>query len=248
MQEYYTKLKEGVDPQNAEQSAFETMDPYFIEAVTDGKDDTLTLLANLKKRLQDYFRFYASDVDLFEIVEVETEHSLSLPDTDDTYVMRLDLLARFRRGPYAGELALIDHKFVWDFYREDALSLNAQMPIYLGILQQEGIYPAFGMMNQIRTRVNKKKEMSTDDMFRRSIVKPSQAEIVQVFSEELLIANRVGRLKSLPVEVWETEAPRNMNNMTCPFCQFASLCKADLSGQDTRLMQKMDFDRRDEDA
>jgi hypothetical protein len=132
---------------------------------------------------------------------------------------------------------------VYDFYREDALSMNAQMPKYLGILNANGVSVSHAILNQIRTRVNKTKPMLTEDMFRRSDITPTPAEIKNIFSEELLVANRIQELRELDDPfLWESRVTRNMGTMTCPMCPYVSLCKSDLMGQDTRLQKMMDFE------
>lgn len=239
---YYEALKNGESISLAGESAFKVLEPYFAQAVASGDEDAITLLTQLKIRLQDYFKHYTTDAVAWDILEVEQEYRTTLPSGME-YAMRLDLLVRPKSGPFMGELVLVDHKFVYDFYREDALSMNAQMPKYLGILNANGVSVRHAILNQIRTRVNKTKPMATVDMFRRSDITPTPAEIKNIFSEELLVANRIQGLRELDDPfLWESKVTRNMGTMTCPMCPYVSLCKSDLMGQDTRLQKMMDFE------
>ncbi len=47
--------------------------------------------------------------------------------------------------------------------------------------------------------------------------------------------------KLLPVEEWEEKCSRVLSTMVCKSCSFKHLCAADLDGQDTTLMKKVEF-------
>lgn len=240
--EWYRLLRQGDDVAQATDEALKLFNPFFVEAVTNGDEEYTDLLTALKIRVSEYMKIYATDVKAWDILEVESEYRTTLPSGME-YAMRLDLLVRAKSGPYTGELVLVDHKFVYDFYKEDALALNPQMPKYLGILNANGINVQVAVLNQIRTRVNKSKPMTDEDKFRRSYLKPTPTEITTIFKEELVVAREIDRLRNIgdPL-IWEANVIRNMGSMTCPMCPYASLCKSDLMGQDTRLQKMMDFE------
>jgi hypothetical protein len=83
--------------------------------------------------------------------------------------------------------------------------------------------------------------MTDEDKFRRSQLLPTPVEIRTIFREELVIAERIEEMRGLPVGEWESKVTRNLGTMTCPMCSFASLCKSDMLGEDTRLQKKIDF-------
>lgn len=242
LESYYTHLIEGEEPSEARTKAMVVFDVYFAKALTSGREDDTLLLMQLKRRITDYLESHESDASAWEILQTEQEYRITMPSGID-YAMRLDLLVRPRSGPFAGKTILVDHKFVWDFYREDAVTMNPQMPKYLGILHANGLNVHHAILNQIRTRVNKTKPMEAADKFRRSEVTPTPVEIKNIFAEELIVATRIEELRQLSPEEWEGKITRTMGQMTCGMCPFVSLCKSDLLGQDTRLQKQMDFEQ-----
>lgn len=237
--EYYDALRNGFAPDTAKKRADERMAEFISRAAELGQDPIL--LTDLQKRLEDYYEWSrVNDLGAFRFHQVEQDYRLDLPNGLQ-YAMRLDLLAEALSGPYTGQFVLIDHKFVYNFYTEDEVAMNAQLPKYLGILTANGISVRLAYLNMIRTRVNKT-PMATADKFRRAVVKPTPQEIQTIFSEELRIAEHIAFLRSLPVDKWEREITRSMTPMNCKTCPFAILCKADLQGQDTTLMRQVEFE------
>mgnify|MGYP001567528064 CR=1 FL=1 len=239
--EYYSALADRKDHAAAVDAANSRMASFIQKAADTGLD--VILFTDLQKRLQDYYEWsYANERGAFRFQEVEQAYRLTLPGGLQ-YVMRLDLLAESISGPYAGQLVLIDHKFVWDFYSEDEVAMNSQLPKYLGILAANDVPVRIAYLNMIRTRVNKK-PMAIADKFRRAVVKPTPEEIQTIFLEELKVAEQIEFFRSLSLEQWESEITRSMTPMNCKTCPFAILCKADLQGQDTRLMRQVEFEPR----
>lgn len=238
---YYLDIKQygtkGYD--RAVASAMSVIDAYMEKDITENGGMNLDMLSALRQRVNDYLA-WASFNDNFEILEVEQEYRLDLPNGMQ-YAMRLDLLVRPYSGPYVGKVVLIDHKFVYDFYSEDKLAMNAQMPKYIGILRASGRPVDVAILNQIRTRVNKKSEMTDDQKFRREVLLPTSTEVQTIFAEEIKVAEQIEFFKSLSIEQWESEVTRTMGNMTCGYCPFTALCKAELQGQDTSVMREMDY-------
>jgi len=238
---YYESRKSGQSHTAAVHTAISHLDRLMTRDLTENLGMNIDWLTELRVRLVDYFN-WCEDQDYFRIVEVETTYRVDLPTRPMQYAMRLDLLVEMTAGPQIGNLVIIDHKFVYDFYGESELSMNAQLPKYIGIVTANGHLVRSAILNQIRTRVNKKKPMEIADKFRRELIVPNVQEIRTIFAEELMVAERIAELRALPVDEWEQQVTRTMNNMTCKTCPFVSLCKTELSGQDTRLMREMDYE------
>lgn len=224
---YYEHLL--VNPEDfatAEQKAQENLFKYFqTEFETE-------MLSNLLKLLQRYFsvcRDYG-----WKILQVE--RLLSVPVNDDyEYVMRLDLLVRLRDG----RVALVDHKFVYDFYPQDVIDMNVQLPKYMGALAYNDTPVDVAILNQLRHRL-KKGTMTDDELFRQSQIKPTGKRIQNIMREQFRASDQIVNLLNMP-DKGESVVLRTQNQMNCKNCPMMILCSADLDGSDTTLMKQIEF-------
>ena len=223
---YYQDLMDGKSYEDAEQAAYFELQKYFNDAFD------ITMLVGLMELLQAYFMFARDDG--WKILAVERMYDVPV-SSDYSYVMRLDLIARLSDG----RTALIDHKFVYDFYQQDMIDMNVQLPKYMGALNYNGQGVDVAMLNQIRHRT-KKGPMADDEKFRRSMLQPSGTEIKQIMREQFSASDRIVAFRNTDDD-GESKVLRTQNNMTCKNCSMLSLCKADLMGSDTSLMKKIDY-------
>lgn len=240
--EFYSALKDGFDIFRAATVMEDVVDQYFLaeyqKSGNPGKQEALDMLNNLKTLLLRYVEFQKDDE--WEILEVEKSYVLPLFDQYG-YGMRLDLLIKQTKGPRAGEIWIVDHKFVYDFYSQNDLVVNAQMPKYLAAVRNEtGLVVKGGILNELRHRL-KKGAMTNDEMFRREEIRPSSARIRGIMREQILASEEIIERHNLPVDEYGKKAKRVLNQMVCKNCSFLSLCMTELEGESIGLMMKTEY-------
>lgn len=189
----------------------------------------LHVIAQLTTLLQEYFSYY--DSDRFKILKVE-EMYIEQRNTSPDFGMRLDILLEMEKGPYKGQLIMMDHKFTYNFFSQTLIDLNVQLPKYIGVLRRLGFPVSRGMFNQIRTR--EWKSDSKTDLFKRSFTeKYTDTEIEDIESDHNLIASEIESKSQLPVSMRSSLATRNPGNQTCNYCDFVDICALDRRGVDT---------------
>jgi hypothetical protein len=239
---FFSALKSGENVEKAAAEAFTVIDKLIVEAIG-GEPEVMDMLADLRKRISEYMLEEIPEQDflsVYDIEEVERDYRITLPSGVE-YAMRLDLLLTAKTGPYKGQLILMDHKFVWDFYTPAQVRFNSQMPKYIGILRQNGIPVKTAILNQIRTRVNKG-PMPRDNRFKQAALTPSKRRIEQLFVDDAKTAAEIEFLRGLSLDNWEQDVTRNMSTMACKFCSYKTLCDAKLEGEDVTVMLKHDYE------
>lgn len=218
------------------------VDKYYLQTLQQQgfsrKQETLEMLTMLKILLQRYAEFQKNDY--WKILEVEQSHVMPLYDHYG-YGMRLDLLVQLTQGPRAGEIEVVDHKFVYDFYSQDTLRINAQMPKYLATVRAEtGLVIKRGILNELRHRM-KKGPMTDLELFRREPISPSTTRIRNIMKEQIKASEEIMERHALPVEVYGERAKRVMNQMVCKNCSFLEPCMTELDGENISLMLATEF-------
>lgn len=158
----------------------------------------------------------------WKIVEVEKEFRLTI-DEDLVYPFKIDALIEYR-----GELILVDHKFVWDPYDANTISLMPQMPRYIGAMRMMDIPVTRGVYNFLRTR-NLKNPMEKYSQVSNPIDggKMPEARIRHSMLEQVQEMRKIDAIEKMP----ESERPimvRTVNKMNCAHCGFAELCSQEL--------------------
>lgn len=196
-------------------------------------DADKAMLADLITLVTRYFRYY--DVNEWMILAIEKAYEI--PVNDEWYFgMRLDLLVREKDGT----IALVDHKFVYDFYSDSVLEMNPQMPKYLGTLRFNGIQASKAILNQIRYRM-KKGGNTDEELFKRAVLKPNNAEVRQYMAEQFRISERIMARRDMAPEAQSIEAVRTANQMVCKNCSFQPLCKSEAMGGNIEIMKSLDY-------
>ena len=222
--------------QQPEKQARDAAQEVILKYVRQGGD--VPMLSSLSVLLNEYFDDVASKDD-FVIIAVERVMTMPLGEDID-FAMRYDLLVEMKSGPYAGEIVLIDHKFVYNFWTPDNLMLNMQAPKYIATLRASEIPVKRMMINQLRWREVK----SNPERFRREYITPVAAEIKQVLTEQYVASVRI-KEKMQDLTEYGATALRTMDNMTCQNCSFVMLCRVELIGQDPTLLIQTEFKPND---
>src|SRR5215471_1455524 len=232
---YYEAISAGSSEATARKIAINIGEIQMLEAETD-----LTMIADLINLCKRYFDRHVRDLDSWEILGVEK--SFTVPITDDyAYGMRLDLLVKIAAGQFLGEEVVIDHKFVYNFWNQDKVNLNSQIPKYIATLRHHGYNVQRGMFNQIRWRDRKSAPYSDEEKFNRYPFRPAPQKIRRVFEEQIRAAERIiERYEDDPVRVGK-QSLRVLNPVICDSCPFKFICDTDLNGDDTTLMMQTEF-------
>lgn len=172
----------------------------------------------------------------WKIVEVEKEFRLTI-DEDLVYPFKIDLLAEIR-----GELVLVDHKFVYDCYDTNTISLMPQMPRYIGAMRMMDIPVTRGIYNFLRTRKLKdpmeKYSQQSNPIDGGAM---PEARIRHSMLEQVQEMRKIDALEKMP----ESERPimvRTVNKMNCAHCGFAELCSQELqTGKVAVNLRKIGF-------
>jgi hypothetical protein len=200
------------------------------------------VVGNVKELLDRYFVRYQIEDEAMEILEVEKTYEVQVGD--DFYMkIIVDLVARI---PGIG-IAVMDHKFVYDFYNASVVDLAPQLPKYLAVVNSVGINAEHAFYNEIRYRTTQENKAQPYLRFSRPKVTITPTRIKTTMEEQLRAAKKVQYLRSLGLEEWEKRVLRAANSMICDRCPFQNICALDLNGQDTTLAIEYDYVRRDKD-
>lgn len=198
-------------------------------------------LTQLKPILIRYADFYK--LEPWKILEVESNHSMLLDNSTVEYGLRLDLLAEVTSGRDKGQIIIVDHKFVYDFFNDREKQMNTQLVKYIRTLRQNGIPVRKGILNQIRYRQMK----STDPnmMFRRDSIVTTDKESARFFEEFNKVAAKITVLTEVDKDVHKRLSVMHIDKMTCSSCAFQPLCKLWLQGLDEEPTKKMLYKHND---
>lgn len=202
------------------------------------KQANIDMLMNLKVLLDRYWTYAENDP--WDILAVEQQYTMDLFDQYG-YTMRLDLLVQINAGPRKGEIWIVDHKFIYDFYNERVLTSNAQIPKYLATVRAEtGLVIKGGILNELRHRM-KKGPMTDEELFRREPLMPNATKIRNIMREQIKASEQVIERHNLPVDEAEAMAIRALGTMECKNCSFFDLCMTQLEGNSGKLMIETEF-------
>jgi hypothetical protein len=240
LEAYYTVLKNGGSTREAQEAAIEVIHQKVKDEILRDSLDTKPLddLKQLKGLLMMYPGVYKTEP--FEVIEVEAVHKVKVNETTE-YGLRLDLLVQFTKGEYFGDLALIDHKFIYNFKTPAELAMDAQLVKYGQTLRSKGFKVTKGYFNQVRTR--QLKDPAPTDLFRRVMVQPTHRETERIWAEQAIVAERIATLKAMPREDHSDAVSRNLNPLVCRSCLFQMLCKAEMGGDPIKNMLVAHYQR-----
>lgn len=189
------------------------------------------------KRIFDVF-FKVKPFKDYKILAVEKEFMVELSG-DLHYPMIPDLIVQDMRR----KVAVVDFKFIYDFYRPDVLSVLPQIPKYMAGLRILGKPADYGMYAMMRYRNLKNPE--PNDIIRLSEIYPSDTRVTRTFEEQIVMTEKVMEFKNMTPEEQSARATRVGNKMVCESCSFKRLCSAELNGEDTDLILRSQFKLRE---
>lgn len=206
-------------------AAFAKLDQLALEEIAERRFDRSQIIGEIKILLEQYFDF-AESVDTFEVVAVETELTIPVGFGDDEFLVILDLIIRTKDDKYW----VLDHKFVFNFYTEEYLKVNSQMPKYIKVARDKG-YPVEGaIINMLRVR--EIKEPTPDKLFKRLQFTPSDTRIENVWKNQFTSLLRIAMM---------AQPKMALTNAVCKFCKFKQLCDLQLDGKDISSAIALDY-------
>lgn len=158
----------------------------------------------------------------WRIVAVEKEFRLPITPTL-IYPLKVDAIVEVK-----GRLVIIDHKFLYDPYTAEDLSIMPQLPKYIGTLRALKIPISYAQYNIIRTR---KTEV---DNYTQPKVEPTAKAIQTHMQEQITIMKEIER--------GEFIVSRTASSYNCKGCKFLELCVAELNGEETKYIRAMSYE------
>lgn len=232
---YYSLLMEGYTVEVATQECRNILTQMMIVP----KGYSQEVVVALTKILERYWSFYAkSDHEKYEVLAVEKEYDLPLTE-DFSYVFRFDLLLKERGTPKIG---LVDHKFKYDFFSDEALNLSGQLPKYIGALRYNGIFPSFVWINQIRAKPPAQ-NWTSKDFFKRPPINPSNTKVANAMREQIIASQEITEWREQPMEIKKATALRSMDSFPnpCGKCPYNLLCRMEYDGGNISHVVAADF-------
>lgn len=234
MAEYYRAMMNGLPLEECLKAAINVLKKETMRIAEDSAEDPekVIVLMQIKKLLQGYMNHWR--IEPFKVLAVE--ETMTAPINDDVeYLMILDLLVEMTSGPNKGSLAVIDHKWVYNFKSKVELELDAQLPKYIKTCRENGYFVTRGIFNQIRYR--EQKDQSPDKYYSRQELKSTKTEWETIWAEQTETA----------IEIVSGDRPirRSLNPYLCKGCDFAQLCKAELRGEDITMLVNTQYKPRE---
>lgn len=212
------------------------------------------VMENYLKREPFIDRSWSDDRRPYLILAVEAEFRLEWDEeTGASYPFVVDLLVR---AP-SGEIQVVDHKFVYDFYSIESMQLMPQIPKYIGALRGLGYkVGSTGIYNMLRTRPNSKgnkwlkakmveellnhygQDGSPDEMlaWEQDLPKTPVKEL-----EALLDAQGIPFFEGRPVEEWSRQ-----EHLTCSTTRILRTFEEQIeASREVNELDKLDPETRD---
>lgn len=230
---YYKMIMDGFPVDAAKERCLTQLDNFILEFSANNltEYDKIMMLTQLRQLIEKYIDFYSEGTDKdFRILAVEQTY-IAPVDQDVSYGMKLDVLIEILNGVYRGEIVIMDHKFLYNFKSDEELSIDGQLPKYIRTVAGNGIHVTRGIFNQLRYR--ELKNPDPDAIFRRTWVKPSRQAKEQIWQEQV----------DASLEIVNNPRPprRTLSPLVCKNCYFLQICRADLNGDPTATMKKVDY-------
>lgn len=248
LETFYNGIREELDYDFCAQQSLNQIQDLRKQELKAGDfadPDRMSILNYLHNILEKYFEHYRSDIENWEILDVESFHAMEQPGEVDFYLpTRLDLVIYQKSGKFKGETSPVDHKFTYDFWNQWNLILNSQMILYILALRAARFagkpQPVVkrAVVNQLRTR--ELKDPYPHDLFRREFATFSTVKMEEVFQNHMKSAVHLAYLKRLPLEEALQEIRAAFGSKSCQYCDFKDLCDATFEQRDpTNVIEAM---------
>lgn len=234
LEAYYNMIMAGSSVDDAKHRSLGVLDEFILNFSANNltEYDKIMMLTQLRQLIEKYIDFYGQDGDDFNILAVEKVYTAPVDD-DIAYGMKLDMLIEITSGVHRGEIVIMDHKFLYNFKSDEELSIDGQLPKYIRTVagSREGIPVTRGIFNQLRYR--ELKNPDPEAIFRRTWVKPTRQAKEQIWQEQV----------DASIEIVHNPRPprRTLSPLVCKNCYFLQICRADLNGEPTETIKKVDY-------
>lgn len=219
-----------IDGNNHSQS----MEPALLHVMQDGSDYSMDLLTILTK----YFEWYGDETHTWRPLVVEQEFHYSIPGTDLVFPFKVDGVFRNMDN---NRLYVWDHKFVWRYYKPNALKIMPQLPKYVYALRKLGFDIYDAMYNLISTQTTSKEPTRREPL---GLWKgPAIHKAQTFFDEQVATMKDIERLKQGEPDDWYASLHRTNSAFNCTNCAFLELCIGDAEGQPGRELTINNFYR-----
>ena len=181
------------------------------------------------RKLDKYFDYFPELHPGAQILEVEKFYKVDLVD-EFSYGFTGDLL--MQDGPF---IYLIDHKWTYDFWNQIELDTKgaAQLSKYYWAMKHVLGKPIdMVMINEFRYRERVKNPMTPEEQFRETSWTPTVPAMNNLMIEQVRTSRRIINHRKLSFEEREATVERNIGTDICKYCDFATLCLAQLNGED----------------
>jgi hypothetical protein len=234
LENYFIKIKEGVSHEEASKWVIDSLMNALLHYMQkEGDAEKAAVHGEMAKLLSLYFEFYGDPTLEWEILEVEGK----VEDPTFGFVGRLDLLIRYKKGPHVGKVAIVDHKFLYNFWHEKLYRVAAAGPNYLRAVKF--MFPEYDvdhmLYNAIRFRPDAK------DTFDRKELPWQKVKHLAMNANHEIYVERARRYSQLSKKEADVQIPRSFLKDTCNYCGFLDLCTAQLEGTNTDLMERVSF-------
>lgn len=233
LREYFLGLKEGRSVKEMKRELLlkilPTVDAFEVY-------DTGKLAQELMNLFTDYFKVNQERDETWDILEVEKEYRI--PVGDDFFVhMYIDLIVRI---PGQG-IAVVDHKFTYDFLDDDIKDIIPQLPRYIGALRADGYNVSRAYYHELRYRVTNESKQFPETRFRFTPTDINGKRVETSMLEFIGTAEEIATFKSMSIQDWSFASRRSANTVNCRSCPFKQLCKEELQDRDTTLTLEYNY-------
>lgn len=241
---FYQGLKEERDYDECAQDALSYVQQLGVKELMAGDFADVKMMEIINyvyAILTRYFKHYRSDIEDWEILEVESFYAQEQEQEVDFYLpSRLDLVVYHKRGEFAGETSPVDHKTTYDFWHKPKFILNSQFPLYILALRAARFKgkpkPVVKrvIVNELRTRFKADEipARKLEELFRRTPWSYSSKRLQTVFENHMKKAVKLAYLKRLSWEEFMEQSYAALGSMACQYCDFKDLCDITFEGGD----------------
>lgn len=228
LEAYCKARQQGLSHDDAQQVSTEQI---LQPAITQGRMD---LVLQVQKVLTSYHGIRQGWPE-WEILGAEQKHELGISE-DFTLPMRYDLLVREHD---TGAYALVDYKFVYNFWTPDEHDLNIQFPKYLSVLNANGYDIEKAYLEEIRYRP--KQNAGPSDITKRTRYVPSDAKKRHALRQHIMASLEITDYRNLSPDEQKQRTIPILNKFICKGCGFRELCISELDGGDIEYAIENNF-------
>lgn len=212
-----------------------SMEQALLHVMHDGSDYSMDMLTLLTK----YFEWYGDEmVSDWQPLVVEEEFHYPIPGTDLVFPFKVDGV--FRHIP-SNHLYVWDHKFVWRYYKPNALKIMPQLPKYVYALRKLGFDIYDAQYNMISTQTSSKEPTRREPL---GLYKaPALRKAENLFGEQVSTMAEIKALKDGGSDTWYKSLRRTASAFNCTNCSFLELCIGDAENQPGRELTINNFYR-----